>query len=217
MGKTRLAAELAREVRAQGGEVRYVSCVGGGDVAARALAEAGAVTTPVLLVIDDLDAADDELLEAVRRAGQAVASTSALVVATSRTAFPGAPHRELQPLDTTALAELAGSIAGDAAVSLPLVAVLEETGGVPLRVHEIVAEWLRAEASRRLEHAALRAAAGRQELRAAQADLTSSVVDLQRALGRVEADTAAAEQTARTWAWRASTSPMPTRSSGGSK
>ena len=69
-----------------------------------------------------------------------------------------------------------------AAVALPLDAVVEETAGVPLRVHEIVAEWLRADASRRLGEAALRAAAGRQELRAAQAELTSSVVDLQRAL-----------------------------------
>ncbi len=194
MGKTRLAAELAREVRAQGDEVRYVSCVGGGDSAATALAEAGAITTPVLLVIDDVDAANDELLDAVRHAGRAVASSSALVLATSRTAFPGVPHRELRPLDTVAVAELAGSIAGDAAVALPLDAVLEETGGVPLRVHEIVAEWLRADASRRLGEAALRAAAGRQELRAAQAELTSSVVDLQQALGRVQADAEVAER-----------------------
>ncbi len=151
------------------------------------------VTTPVLLVLDDLDAANHELLDAVGRAGHALASTSALVLATSRTAFPGAPHRELRPLDTAAIAELAESIAGDAAVSLPLDVVLDETGGIPLRVHEIVAEWLRAEASRRLEQAALRAAVGRQELRAAQADLTSSVVDLQRALGRLEGDAAPGE------------------------
>ena len=39
MGKTRLAAELAREVRAQGGEVRYVNCIGHGPAAA-ALADA---------------------------------------------------------------------------------------------------------------------------------------------------------------------------------
>ena len=65
---------------------------------------------------------------------------------------------------------------------------------MPLAVHEVVAEWLRAEARRRLGEAALRAAAGRQELRAAQADLTSSVVDLQRALGRVQAGSAAGER-----------------------
>jgi Protein kinase domain len=193
MGKTRLAAALAREVSTQGCEVRYVSCLGRSDLAIEALAEAGTVTTPVLLVLDDLDAADAELLDAVRHAGHVVARTPALVLATSRTPFPGASHRELLPLGAAAVAELAEQVAGDAAESLPLEAVLEETGGVPLRVHEILAEWLRAEASRRLGEAALRAAAGRQELRAAQADLTSSVVDLQRALGRVEADAAIAE------------------------
>ncbi|HEU0304758.1 MAG TPA: PASTA domain-containing protein, partial [Gaiellaceae bacterium] len=92
-------------------------------------------------------------------------------------------------------AELAGQIAGDGAVALPVETLLDETGGVPARVHEIVAEWLRAEASRRLGEAALRAAEGRRELRAAQADLTSGVVELQRALGRMEADAVAAEQT----------------------
>ncbi len=194
IGKTRLVAELARDVRAEGAEVRYVSCVGGGDAAVAALAEAGDVTTPILLVLEDLDAADEQLLDAVRHAGDAVARAAALVLVTSRTSFPGAPHRELQPLDASAVAELAGTIAGDAAVALPLDAVLEETEGVPLRVHEIVAEWLRADASRRLGEAALRAAAGRQELRAAQAELTSSVVDLQRALGRVQADAEVAER-----------------------
>ena len=194
IGKTRLVAELAREVRAEGAGVRYVSCVGGGDAALTALAEAGDVTTPILLVLDDLDAADEQLLHAVRHAGDAIARAAALVLVTSRTSFPGAPHRELLPLDASEVADLAGSIAGDAAVALPLDAVLEETGGVPLRVHEIVAEWLRADASRRLGEAALRAAAGRQELRAAQAELTSSVVDLQRALGRVQADAEVAER-----------------------
>jgi hypothetical protein len=193
IGKTRLIAELAREVRSEGADVRYVSCVGGGDLAASALGEAAMVTTPVLLILDDLDAADEQLLEAVRHAGDELKSASTLVLVTSRTAFPGAPHRELRPLDVNEVAELAGSMAGDAAVALPLEPLFEETGGVPLRVHEIVAEWLRADASRRLGEAALRAAAGRKELRAAQAELTSSVVDLQRALGRVQADVEVAE------------------------
>jgi hypothetical protein len=102
-------------------------------------------------------------------------------------------HRELQALDEAALVELATVIAGDAAASIPP-DVLEETGGVPQRIHEAIAEWLRAEASGRLGEAAHRAAAGRQELRAAQADLASSVIDLQRALGRFEADAGVAEQ-----------------------
>ncbi|HEU0304780.1 MAG TPA: serine/threonine-protein kinase, partial [Gaiellaceae bacterium] len=89
IGKTRLVAELAREVRAEGGEVRYVSCLGRGDLAIEALSEAGTLTAPVLLILDDLDAADVELLDAVRHAGPVIASSSALVLATSRTAFPG--------------------------------------------------------------------------------------------------------------------------------
>ena len=101
----------ARGPASQGGEVRYVSCIGAG-IAAAALAEVGAATTPVLLVLDDLDAADEELLDAVRHAGRAVSRTPALVLATSRTAFPGAPHRELRPLDAAAVAELAAAIAG---------------------------------------------------------------------------------------------------------
>jgi hypothetical protein len=194
IGKTRLAAEIAHEVSARGAEVRYASCLGGGEAPALVLAESGAFATPVLLVLDDLDAADTELLDAVRRAGDAVSGKQTLVLGTSRATFPGVPHRVLRPLDQAAVSDLAGNIAGDAAMALPLDAVYEETGGVPQRVHEIVAEWLRAEASRRLGEAALRAAAGRQELRAAQADLTSSVVDLQRALGGIQADTAAVEQ-----------------------
>jgi hypothetical protein len=193
IGKTRLAAALAREIRAQAGELRYASCVGTGEAARAALAEAASATAPILLVLDDLDAADEPLLEAVRHAESSFASRPALVLATSRTPAAGMRHRELQALDEAALAELAKVIAGDAAASLPR-DVLEETGGVPQRVHEEIAEWLRAEASRRLGEAAQRAAAGRHELRAAQADLTSTVQDLQRALGRFEGDAAVSEQ-----------------------
>jgi hypothetical protein len=194
IGKTRLAAELAREIRAQGGELRYASCVGSGQHARTALAETASATTPTLLVLDDLDAADEPLLEAVREAEGSLAAHPALVLVTSRAPAAGVRHRQIQGLDGTALTELVTLIAGDAATSLPLHALLEETEGVPQRVHETIAEWQRAEASRRLGEAAHRAAAGRDELRAAQADLTSSVIDLQRALGRFEPDAAAAEQ-----------------------
>jgi ABC-type branched-subunit amino acid transport system ATPase component len=193
IGKTHLAAAFAREIRSQGGELRYASCVGTGEPARAALAETASTTAPILLVLDDLDAADEPLLEAVRHAESASASRPALMLATSRTPAAGVRHRELQALDEAALVELATVIAGDAAASLPS-NLLEETGGVPRRVHEEIAEWLRAEASRRLGEAAQRAAAGRHELRAAQADLTSSVQDLQRALGRFEAEAAVAEQ-----------------------
>ena len=194
IGKTRLAAELAREIRSQGGDVQYASCVGAGEPARTALAETKSATTPTLLVLDDVDAADEPLLEALRRAEGSLATQAALVLVTSRAPAAGARHRQLQGLDGTAVTELVRLIAGGAAASLPLQALLEETDGVPQRVHETIAEWQRAEASRRLGEAAHRAAAGRDELRAAQADLTSSVMELQRALGRFEADAVVAEQ-----------------------
>jgi ABC-type branched-subunit amino acid transport system ATPase component len=193
IGKTRVAAALAREIRAQGAELRYASCVGTGEPARAALAETASATAPILLVLDDLDAADESLLEAVREAESSFANRSALILATSRTPGSGERHRELQVLDQAALVELASALAGDAAPSLPP-DLLDGTGGLPKRVHEDIAEWLRAEASRRLGEAADRAAAGRHELRAAQADLTSSVIDLQRALGSFEADGAVVEQ-----------------------
>jgi hypothetical protein len=194
IGKTRLAAELAREIRAQGGGLRYTSCLGTGDAARTALAATASATTPTLLILDDLDAADEALLDALRQAEGSLASQPALVLVASRAPAAGARHRQLQGIDGTAVTELVTLIAGDAAASLPLHALVEETEGVPQHVHETIAEWQRAEATRRLGEAAHRAAAGRDELRAAQADLTSSVIELQRALGRFEADTAVAEQ-----------------------
>ena len=162
--------------------------------AAAALAEAGAVTTPVLLVIDDLDAANDELLDAVRHAGRAVRSTSALVLATSRTAFPGAPHRSFSrwtPLRSP-------SWPGRSRATLPCrfrsMPCSRRPAGVPLRGPRDRRRVAARRGKPPPRGGCAPAAAGRQELRAAQADLTSSVVDLQRALGRVQADSAAAER-----------------------
>ncbi len=57
--------------------------------------------------------------------------------------------------------------------------MLESSGGLPRRIHEQVAEWAHSEASRRLGGFASQAAAGRSDLRSVEADLASSVVDLQ--------------------------------------
>jgi RecA/RadA recombinase len=195
IGKTRLASELAREVRAQGGEVRYAACIAGSEPPLAALAEARSAAEPTLLVLDDLDAGDESLLEAARNTEKELVKRPVLVLATSRTGAGGARHRELQPFDETELAALAAALAGDAGAALPIHDMLEETGGVPQRAQDAIAEWLRAEASRRLGQAARRAEAGRQELRAAQADLTSGVVDLQKALERFETDETGDEQT----------------------
>jgi Protein kinase domain len=183
IGKTRLAAELAHEVAAEGGCVRYAGCVGGNEAAQAALAELDS-SAPTLLVLDDLDAADESVLAAVAEAEHKLEGVPALVLGTSRTPAPGVRHREIVGLDSGAVAELATTLAGDAAPVLPLEGLLGDTGGVPLRVHEMVNEVLRAQASLRLAAAAGRTEAGWLEWRAAQAALRSDVVRLQQALER---------------------------------
>ena len=56
----------------------------------------------------------------------------------------------------------------------------------PRRVHEAASEWARREATRRVDALADRAAAGRSEARALEAELAGSVVDLQSTRERVE-------------------------------
>ena len=84
------------------------------------------------------------------------------------------PH----PLDLDDIRRIAGLYLGDAVDALPA-GMLESSGGVPRRVHEQVAEWAHSEAARRLGGFASQAAAGRSDLRSVEADLASSVVDLQ--------------------------------------
>ncbi|HEV8251459.1 MAG TPA: protein kinase, partial [Gaiellaceae bacterium] len=187
IGKTHLAAALAREVAAEGALVSYARCVGRSESARAALAELGSTAQPTLLVLDDLDAADESLFQEVARTDGSLEGVPALVLATSRTANPGLTHRELAGLDSAAVAALAAAIAGDAADSLPLLELANETAGVPLHIHEAVNELLRTQATRQLEASADRAEAGWQEWRAAQAALTSNVVHLRRALGRFDA------------------------------
>ena len=186
IGKTHLAAAFAREVATEGAVVTYAGCIGPGDAARAALAELGSSSSSTLLVLDDLDAADESLLEQVRRVDRELEGVPALMLATSRTAAPGLRHRELAGLDSPAVATLAATLAGEAAVSLPLRELGEATGGIPLRIHEAVNELLRARASRQLAESAGRVEAGWLEWRKAEAAMTSNVVHLQQALGRFE-------------------------------
>jgi hypothetical protein len=186
IGKTHLAAAFAREVAAEGALVMRAGCIGSAEAARTALAELGSSSSPTLLVLDDLDAADGSLLEQVRRMDGALEGVPALMLATSRTAAPGLRHRELAGLDSPAVATLAATLAGEAAASLPLCELDEATDGIPLRIHEAVNELLRARASRQLAESASRVGAGWLEWRQAQAAMTSNVVHLQQALERFD-------------------------------
>jgi hypothetical protein len=69
-------------------------------------------------------------------------------------------RRELAPLDEHGVRAIARSYVIDVA-DLPAEQILRASGGVPSRVHELVVDWSRDEAARRLAAAAKWLEAGR--------------------------------------------------------
>ncbi len=184
MGKTRLAAELAAEVHGDRARVRY-ALADPADTARSVLAEVGASPRPTLLVLDDLDGADTAEVVALAELfrgreglpvlGLAMAKDSALAA----TLEPDEVLR-LGPLaleDVRAVARFYTG-AGDE-VEAPAQRLLAAGEGVPGRVHRAVRDWARAEAVRRLDDSAGRAATERAQLHAAEDELTGRVMELQ--------------------------------------
>ena len=172
MGKTRVAAEIAGEVHREGGTVLYAAGTGPPESVLAAVARG-----PALLVVDDADRAPVEVRAALR--GHA----TGLVLATGQEAAPLArlePRQTivLEPLDAAGVRAIAGFYA-PAGSDVPVETLLEASRGVPRRIHEAAGEWARREATRRVDAAADRAASGRSEARALEADLAGSVAELQ--------------------------------------
>ena len=192
MGKTRVAAELAGEVHAQGATVRYVGFAGPSPPTGEAVARLVDATEPTLLVLDDLDAADSSVIDQLAALIRSTSGRSLLVLGTYRPeaearALAGllgqlsdASVRELLPFDRDGVTRVAALYLGGSTAELSVDAVLATTGGIPARVHEVVSEWARGEASRRLAEAADRAAMGHSDLLTAAVALESNVIDLQR-------------------------------------
>ncbi|HEX6618349.1 MAG TPA: BTAD domain-containing putative transcriptional regulator, partial [Solirubrobacteraceae bacterium] len=181
IGKTRLAAELAGEVHRVGAVVLYAAGGESSEAVVDAIRRARQATRPTLLVVDDADANDGALagrIEAVRE----LATKQVLTVVTSQGSASLGPESSLalDPLDADAVRRIALLYApGDAAWDIPADELLEASRGVPGRVHEVASAWARREATRRLVAFAPRAAAGRSELRAAEAQVAGGVIDLQ--------------------------------------
>jgi DNA-binding SARP family transcriptional activator len=192
IGKTRLAAEVARQARAAGAVVLYVSgAAAARESAQRLLAGGAAASRPTLLVADDLDAAGDAIIDGVDAACVAARRRPLLLVAafrdarsrTARALVPraravGADVIELGALSDDGVRRIAERYAGDAAV-VPVAALARTSRGVPARVHAAVAAWDRERAADRLAASAARAAAGRERLRALEAEVAGDVTDLQ--------------------------------------
>jgi WD40 repeat protein/DNA-binding SARP family transcriptional activator len=185
MGKTRLAAELAGELQQDGVQVLYLSGDDASEAAGAALADARKGRRPTLLVADDVDRADETLVEALRELVIELPGLSVLVVATGEgpelpAELPADAVLELAPLDSDAVRAVAQLYAGGRDdVRIPAAHLVDVSGGIPQRLHAAASEWARIEAARRLGAVATRAANERKGLRLAEDDLAGNVVRLQ--------------------------------------
>ena len=179
IGKTRLAAELAGEVDRAGGAVVYLAGRGPPARLVAALGELRHALRPTLVVLDEAESAPAELGAALGELVPALAELDVLVLACGRDADAlGVPARDalvLKPLNAEAVRAIA------AERGTPAEWLMEQSDGVPRRVHEAAGRWARREAARRVDDAAVRAAAGRAELRSVEAELTGGVIELQAA------------------------------------
>jgi WD40 repeat protein len=222
IGKTRLAAQFASQVHAQGALVGYgrcepepadplqpltralaglgVSLAGAADrspgsaaAGLAALPEQAAGGRALLLVLDELHLADPAALEALQRLGDAGAGRPLVLLGLYRDDVPapalgallesldpdGARRLRLGPLPAEDVGRIAALYAGGSVPAELVAALWRQSGGVPLLAHRAARDWAWAQASRRLDAAASQGAAERGELRAVEAAIAGSVVDLQ--------------------------------------
>ena len=192
IGKTRLAAEIAGEAHGEGATVLHASGTGAPEAALAAIARAREPRRPTLLVLDDADRAGVELRGALSGLGRELRDQPSLVIATGQDAtvlagLGATASLALEPLGAAAVRRIADLYVPSGAVAdVPVDALLETSRGVPRRVHEVASEWARREAARRVDAVADRAAAGRVQARALEAELAGSVEALQSTHASVE-------------------------------
>jgi WD40 repeat protein len=194
IGKTRLAADLAGAVHAEGGRIMYASASGSESLLMETLEAARTAEAPTLVVLDDLDAVGPAPLSALGDLARDVPRGPMMLVAIYRDEAGGnrlegvlgqadghqAGPRHLHPLDVDAIREIATAYAGaEMSRHVPAEAILQMTGGLPQAALRSVGEWARQEASRKLGEAATRAAAGRSELREIEAEVATNLFDVQ--------------------------------------
>ncbi len=192
MGKSRAAAEVAEEAHREGATVIYAAGAGPPEAVLAAVARLREARRPMLLVLDDADRAPASVRAALRDLAPALSQLPALALVTGQelAALARLEPQEslvLEPLDAESVRAIAGFYARSDGDAVPVETLLATSRGVPRRVHEAAAEWARREATRRVDVAADRAAAGRSDARALEAELAGSVVELQAARERAGA------------------------------
>ena len=197
IGKTRLAAELAREVHAEGRPVAYARCAGPAADALRTLQGAQPLPGPTLVIADDVDLAAGTVGDAVDVLISSAPERPLLVVVThrdrtapmvramlDRAKLTEDRRRILEPLDGAGVRALAALYVDEEETGPPQ-EFMDQAGGVPGLVHRVAAEWASRDAATRLDGSLGRAARGRSRFLAAQEELATNVVDLRAARERV--------------------------------
>ncbi len=197
IGKTRLAGEIAAHVHADGGAIRYAGPGGAATaMALSAIRGAQEASTPTLLVLDDVDVAGPQVAEELQASHEVLSGHPVLVLGLlrDRTAVAdlarlieraderGDGHRGLAPLDIHGVRGIVRLYVGQDETDAPVESMARASHGVPGRVHEVVSEWARSEASRRLAAAAEFLAAGR-DRHASDLEFANNVIGLK--LGRL--------------------------------
>lgn len=197
IGKTRLAAELAAEIAEKGGGVRYAGPGGtAAAIAMSAVREAVEARQPTLVILDDFDVAGEEAAQALDEAEQTIHSRPVLLLGLVKDPEGGSTlaevigkadrfgdgHLRLAPLDLAGVEGIARLYVGEGVQDVPLESMARASGGVPGRVHEVVSEWARDEAGRRLAAAAEWLAEGRGR-KSAGLEFANNVIGLR--LGRL--------------------------------
>lgn len=190
-GKSRLAAELAGKVHRRGDVVLHATGSGPPAAVIAALRAARAASRPALLVVDDAGIASADVLEQLAAAMASLAREPVLVVLCCEDADAlGAVSIDgvlaLGGLGEGEVRTIARRYAsGGAAQEIPAGWMLEASGGVAGRIHEVASQWARREAARRVTAVAGRAAVERGQLREVQDELAGEVVELQAARERI--------------------------------
>jgi WD40 repeat protein/DNA-binding SARP family transcriptional activator len=192
IGKTRLAAEFARQVHDLGGWVLYSRSTVTSQDPLQPLTSR--TDSAALLVVDDLHLGDAAALERLADLAVATAGRRLLLlglyrddtgVATEVTDLvqrqdrTGASLRWLGPLEPDEVAQVLALYGNERAARSAADEVRKRTGGVPVLVHQAAGDWAQNRTSDRLEETARRAETTRSTLRTVQSKLADDVVDLQ--------------------------------------
>ena len=197
IGKTRLAGEIAAHVHADGGAIRYAGPGGAATaMALSAIRGAREASTPTLLILDDVEVTGPQVAEELEASLEVLSGRPVLVLGLlrDRTAVAdlarlieraderGDGHRGLAPLDIDGVRGIVRLYVGQDETDAPVESMARASQGVPGRIHEVVSEWARSEASRRLAAAAEFLAAGR-DRHASDLQFANNVIGLK--LGRL--------------------------------